>query len=220
MRYVFLFLITFGFANYASTQECGPSCPVCSGSGDNTGGLLTPKTLFASGLYLPNGDEETGVINLRYGITSWLDAGIGYTIEAEKPIWSARIQPFSECEDNWRPGLILGTGSVQTGGNDQSVFAQLTKSWEFSEGFSLRLSGGVATLSPDFDESFGLAGMTMTITESLSPFASYDGRNFHFGLAWIPTDWLTISGLLVEEETPAVSMGYRWSFSDETDTGE
>ena len=82
---------------------------------------------------------------------SWLDVGIGYTIDAEKPIWGARFQPISESDVGWRPGLMLGTGSVQTGGRDQSVFIQLTKSWESSEGYVLRLSGGVAGLVPDFD---------------------------------------------------------------------
>ncbi|MFQ6092057.1 MAG: hypothetical protein ACE5OR_05150 [bacterium] len=209
-----LFIAILGLMNFAGAQECGPSCPVCSGSGENSGALLAPKTLLVTGLYIPTGEDETGVMNLRYGVISWLDVGIGYTVEAEKPIWSARLQPLSESEIGWRPALILGTGSVQTGGSDQSVFAQVTKAWEFGEGYALRLSGGFASLVPDFDKGYGLAGLTLTVTDSLSPFVSYDGRNFHAGLSLIPTKWLTIAGLLVEARDPAISLGYRRSFLD------
>jgi hypothetical protein len=102
---------------------------------------------------------------------------------------------------------------VQTGGSDQSVFAQLTKSWEFTEGFAMRVSSGVASLVPDFNEIYGVAGLTLTVTERISPFASFDGKNFHFGLAWIPVDWMTVGALLVESKDPAISLGFRWSFA-------
>jgi hypothetical protein len=167
--------------------------------------------LLLSGIYIPEGEEETGVANLRYGVFSWMDIGAGYTVEAEKPIWSLRLQPITENEEGWRPAVILGTGSVQTGNSDQSVFAQLTKGWEFSEIFAVRLSGGIASLVPDFDRGYGLAGATLTITERFSPFASYDGRKMHLGLSWVVTDWMTISGLLIESEEPALSLAYRFS---------
>jgi hypothetical protein len=171
--------------------------------------LLATGSLLASGIYIPEGEEETGVVNLRYGVFSWLDIGAGYTVEAEKPIWSLRLQPISENEKGWRPAFIVGTGSVQTGNSDQSVFAQLTKGWEFSEFFALRLSGGIASLIPDFKRGYGLAGITMTVTERFSSFASYDGRKTHLGLSWVVTDWMTISGLLIESKEPALSFTYR-----------
>jgi hypothetical protein len=205
-------IILFCLACISESQECGPSCPVCSGTGESGGGLMKTRTLLVGGIYIPFGEEEIGVINLRYGVFKWMDVGAGYTIKAEKPIWSIRFLPLSENEESWRPGIIIGTGSVQTGGSDQSVFAQITKSWEFKEGFALRLAGGAASLVPDFDEIYGIGGITATVTEQFSPFASYDGKNFHVGLAWIPTDWLTIGALLVEMENPAVSLGYRFSF--------
>jgi hypothetical protein len=52
----------------------------------------------------------------------------------------------------------------------------------------------------------------MTVTERWSPFLSYDGRNFHLGLSWMPNDWLFIAGLMVETKIPAILVGYRWSF--------
>jgi hypothetical protein len=196
------------------TQECGPSCPVCSGTGEGSGALLAPKTLLATGIYIPDAEEEVGVINLRYGLLEWIDIGAGYTVEAKKSIWSIRLSPIAENEDGLRPGIILGTGSVQTGGSDQSAFFQLTKSWEFKEGYAVRLAGGVASLVPDFDKGYGIAGVTLTVTERFSPFVSYDGESYHYGLAWIPTDWLTIGGLMVENEYPAVTVGYRFSFAN------
>jgi len=202
-----ILLMILPLAGY--TQECGPGCPVCSGTGRSTGALISPGTLIPSFLYIPGGEEETGVFNIRGGVTSWLDMGIGYTIEADKLIWSVRLQPIQESENGCRPAVILGTGSVQTGGSDQSLFLQLTKSWEFNEMFSARVSAGVATLMPEYEKQYGLAGLTLTITEQWSPFLSYDGLSLHPGLAWLPTDWLTIAGIFVESKELAISMGLR-----------
>ncbi len=199
-------------ATVASAQGCGPFCPVCSGSGRSTGALVSPAAIIPSFLYVPNGEEETGVINVRGGITPWLDVGVGYTIKAEKPIWSLRLQLLKEAESNWRPTVIIGTGSVQTGGSDQSVFIQLAKSWEFSEIFSLRVFTGAASLLPDVDRGYGLAGLTCTITDRWSPFVSYDGINYHPGISWIPTDWMTISTVIVESKEPALAVAFRLSF--------
>lgn len=191
-----------------SGQECGPSCPVCSGG--STGKAMDRGSFFLSGMYIPGGEEETGVFKLRYGIFSWLDAGIGYTVKAEKLTWSLRVRAISEDEDGWRPGLLVGTGSVQIGGGDQSFYMLLTKSREFSEGFAVQVSGGLATLMPDFDRLYGLAGFTVTIREKYSAFINYDGRNIHPGISWVPLDWLTLSAVLIEGRDFALSAGIRW----------
>jgi hypothetical protein len=158
---------------------------------------------------IPNGEDETAVFNLRAGVTSWLDAGFGYTVKSEKLIWSVRIRPIAENESSWRPAVILGTGSVQTGKSDQSVFFQVTKAFDFSEDFSARFSIGAASLLPDMKKAYFLANITMTAKECWSPYISFDGLNFHFGLSWIPTDWLFIAGLMVEAKHPAFLVGYR-----------
>jgi hypothetical protein len=161
---------------------------------------------------IPNGEDETAVLNLRAGVTALLDVGLGYTVKSKEPIWSVRLQPIAEDESSWRPAVILGTGRVQTGGSDQSVFLQLTKAFDFSEEISARFSIGVAGLLPDLDQGYFLAGLTVTVTECWSPFLSYDGPNFHLGLSWIPKDWLFITALVVEMKFPAILVGYRWSF--------
>ncbi|MFC1614105.1 hypothetical protein ACFL5K_02290 [Gemmatimonadota bacterium] len=198
------------FNNILKAQECGPFCPVCSGTGSSTSALVAPGVFIPSILYIPKGEEEKGVVNFRGGITSWLDVGVGYTIEAEKLLWSCRLQALKENESTLRPTLILGIGSVQTGGSDQSLFLQLSKSWELNEIFSVRISSGIAGLIPELNEFYGLAGLTLTITETWSPFISYDGINFHPGLSWIPTDWLAIATILVESKEPAISVGFRF----------
>jgi len=145
-------------------------------------------------------------------VTSWLDVGLGYSAKSNKAIWSVRVQPLAEEESSWRPAIIMGTGSVQAGGSDQSLFLQVTKAIEFSEKFSARFSIGVASLLPDLDRGYFLAGLTLTVTESWSPFLSYDGINFHLGLSWIPIDWLFITGIIVEMQNPAILIGHRLSF--------
>ncbi len=195
-------------------QECGPSCPVCSGAGNNDGALLSPGSVMASAMGIPTAEDERAVLTVRLGILSWLDAGIGYAVQSEKLLWSLRTQPIAEREGGWRPGLILGTGSVQIGGSDQSGYAQLIKSWEISETLGLRFSAGAATLMPDLDETFGLAGITASLVERYAVFADYDGKSFHEGVSWIPLDWLSLSFLMVETEFPTVSIVFKRSFWD------
>ena len=209
---VLIFITVLVLVINAPAQECGPGCPVCSGSGSSTGALLPSGTLVSTIMSIPNGEDETAVLNLRAGVASWLDVGLGYAAKSNKAIWSVRVQPLAEDESSWRPAVILGTGSVQTGGSDQSLFLQVTKAFEFSEKFSARFSIGVASLSPDFDREYFLAGLTMTITECWSPFLSYDGINFHLGLSWIPIDWLFITGFIVEMKDPAILIGHRLNF--------
>jgi len=174
--------------------------------------LVSSGVIIPNILYIPQGEEETGVVNLRSGITSWLDVGVGYGVKTEKLLWSIRLQPLQEVESsNYIPSVIIGTGSVQTGKSDQSAFLQLSKSWELNEIFSFRLSTGIASLLPDLDQHYGLAGVTLTITEKWSPFLSYDGNNFHPGLSWIPVDWLSLGFIIVESKEPAISVGFRYS---------
>lgn len=204
-----LVILVLVFPAIVTGQECGPNCPACSGGSQST--FTEPQSFFISDLYIPGGEEETNILKLRYGILSWLDAGFGYTFSAKKFIWSLRAQVIPENEKGWRPGLLVGTGSVRIGGSDQSLYFQVTKSWEFSEGFSLRISGGMATLLPDLDRLYALAGLTLTLTEKFSVFAHYDGRSFHPGISWIPLDWLTISSILIESRDFALSVGIRWN---------
>jgi len=213
-KVIVVIILLFGLAVISPAQVCGPGCPVCSGSGQSTGALLSPKSFVSTAMAIPNGEDETGVFNLRAGVSSWLDVGLGYTVKSDKFIWSVRLQPLSENEETWRPGIIVGTGSVQTGRSDQSAFIQATKAFEFSEIFSVRLSVGAATLLPNFDQEYFLAGITMTVTEQWSPFFNYDGINYHAGLSWIPYDWLFVTGLMVEMKNPAIMVGFRWGFDN------
>ena len=193
----------------AAAQECGPGCPACSGKA--TGDLLSPGTILASGLFIPDGEEETGVLKLRYGIVSWMDVGIGYAIDTEEFIWSARAQPIAQDRDGWRPAVILGTGSVQTGGSDQSVYVQVAKTLEVVEGrLGVSVAAGYATDLPDLEESWGLGSIALTLFDRASPFYSYDGVNSHAGLSYFVSEWLTVTGYLLEMEEPAVSASVQW----------
>jgi hypothetical protein len=190
-------------------QECGPACPVCSGAGTNAGALLSKGGVTLSALSIPTADEERTVLNARYGIFDWLDAGVGYAARTEKILWNVRVQPVIETEGSWRPGIILGTGSVQIGGSDQSAYVQFIKSMKVSETVGLQLSAGVATLLPDLDESFGQAGVTASFRDRYALFANYDGESFHEGISWIPSGSLSLSFMMVESEYPAISIMFK-----------
>ena len=210
---IFVVLASAGIAE----AQCGPGCPACSGK--FIGDLIPPKTLYLSGMYIPEGEEERAVFNIRYGLFRRLDAGIGYAVAAEdgedEVIWSLRVEPVSQDPEGWRPGLIVGTGSVQVGGSDQSAFVQLVKTLELvEERFEISLVGGYATDIPDFEENWFLATFAMTFYETVSPFYIYDGINNHAGLSVFPADWLTLSGYYLELEEPAVSIGLQFDFGE------
>ena len=209
---ILLILYIFIFSTESvRAQQCGPGCPVCSGKA--VGDLLPPATILGSGLYIPKGEDETAVLNLRYGLFSWMDAGIGYTREAGKYIWSVRLQPVSQDPGGWRPALIVGTGSVQVGESDQSAFIQLAKTLEIIEGrLAVSLAGGYATDFPDLEKNWGLGTFSMTIYDRVSPFYLYDGINSHAGLSFFATDWITLSGYMLEMEAPALSVNLQWAF--------
>ena len=212
LKFLMINIIIILCSNIVSAQECGPMCPVCSGSSD--GSLLDSHSFLFSTINIPGGEEEQGVFNVRYGVFPRFDVGAGYSVKSEKVIWNARFEAFREDEDSWKPGLILGSGSVRTGSSDQSLYLHITKSWEFSEDFAVRMTTGAATLVPEYDKVYGLAGVTTSIYEKFSPFVSYDGKNFHEGIAWIPLNWLTVSVLMIESKEPALSAGFRWSYSN------
>ena len=202
--------VMFFIANKSYAQECGPNCPACSGG--SSGGLIAKNNLVVSALGMPTSDDEYAVANLRYGVFKWLDGGVGYGFKAKQPIWSLRVQPLAEKEGKWYPGIIIGTGSVRTGGNDQSVYAMLTKTVEFSEKFALQGYVGAASIFKDFNRPFFLTGLSVIIMEKFTLFGSYDGKNFHEGFSWATTDKLTLSALMVETRYPALSVSYKFDF--------
>lgn len=195
-------------SNRSFAQECGPNCPACSGGA--SGSLISQNNLVISALGMPTSDDEYAVVNVRYGIFKWLDAGVGYGFKAKKPIWSLRVQPLAEKAGKWHPGIIVGTGSVRTGGTDQSVYAMLTKTFEISEKFALQGYVGAASIFKDFNKPFFLSGVSAILFEKFTVFGSYDGKNFHEGFSWTTTENLTLSALLIETRYPALSVSYRF----------
>jgi len=201
----------------AMAQQCGPGCPACSGK--TIGELQSPTKIVGSGLFIPEGNEETAVYQLRYGVLPWADLGIGYAHKSEEVIWSLRMQPVDEDRDGWRPSLIVGTGSIQTGGNDQSVFIQLAKTLEIVDGrLGVSLAGGFATDLPDLEEDWALGTASLILFDRASPFYTYDGINSHLGLSYFATEWLTLSGYSLEMETAALSVQIQWSIGKDMPT--
>ena len=209
-------LLVLVSTDVARGQQCGPGCPACSGKA--VGDLLPQATILGSGLYIPDGDEEAAVLNLRYGLFSWMDAGIGYALDAEETIWSVRLQPIAQDQDGWRPALILGTGSVQTGGSDQSGYIQTAKTLEMIEGrLGISLAGGYARDLPDLKEDWVLGTFSLTLFDRVSPLYTYDGINSHIGLSLFATEWLSLTGYALEMEELALSANVQWSFGEKED---
>lgn len=208
-RLLITFLLFIGIQLYALAQGCGPNCPVCSGSAN--GNITNYQTLSLSALYIPSGEDETGVMTMRYGAFDWLDVGIGYTFKNKDIIWNARIKAINQDEDGWKPALILGTGSIRADGNDQSIYMSLLKSKEFSEGFAISVSAGIATLSSDMSKYYGIANLSLIFHEKLTAFVNFDGIQFHEGIQWTFNDWLSAGFMLIETKNPAISINIRSS---------
>ncbi|MBL7032829.1 MAG: hypothetical protein ISR91_01675 [Candidatus Delongbacteria bacterium] len=208
-----MLLLVLVAAEVTLAQDCGPGCPACSGKA--RGDLLPPQNLLTSLLYIPDAEEETTVFRLRYGLFSWMDAGIGYGLDEEVASWSVRVQAIAQDREGWRPALIIGSGSVRTGGNDQSLYIQLAKSVTFlPERLELNLAGGLATDLPGIEENWWLGTLTLTLFDRVSPFYSYDGINPHLGLSCSATEWLTLTGYYLEMETAALAAGIQWNFGE------
>jgi len=202
ISFFIIYILFFAFTNTVIAQVCGPNCPVCSGTID---GKLTPaKTLSLQGMYIPTGEEEYGMLSLKYGASEWLDLGLSYTFKAQKVIWNARVQLIKQNEDNWRPGFILGTGSIRAGRSDQSIYANVLKTKEFSENFAMSFSGGIASLASDLDKIYGIGNVSLIFKEKIATFVNFDGINFHEGATWTVNDWFTAGFILVESKDPAI----------------
>ena len=203
-RIIIIFAFCLSFNSLILAQACGPNCPACSGTTD---GSLTPfKSISLQGLYIPTGEEEFGVMSLKYGAFDWLDLGIGYTFKAQKIIWNARLQPIKQNEDNWKPSIILGTGSIRTGSSDQSIYMNVLKSKEFSENFAMSLSGGVAGLASNIDKIYGIGNVSLIFIEKITAFVNFDGISFHEGVMWTVNDWFTTGFMLIESKDPAITV--------------
>ena len=205
-RFILILAIFLNFISYIFAQACGPNCPACSGT---TNGNLTPaKFISLQGLYLPTGEEEYGVMSLKYGAFEWLDVGVGYTFKAQKIIWNARLQAITQNEDNWIPSIIIGTGSIRTGGSDQSVYVNVLKSKEFSENFALGLSAGVASLTSDINKIYGIGNISLIFMEKITTFVNFDGISFHEGIMWTINDWFTSGFMMIESKDPAITVNF------------
>jgi hypothetical protein len=209
-----------------SFAQCsgGPTCPVCSGG--SSGSISTKNDLVISALGIPtlsnknqeghegheihDDHEEYLVANIRYGVFDWLDVGVGYAFGTRTLIWSLRMQPLAEKEDKWYPGLIVGIGSVRTGGNDQSVYGMLAKTVEFNETFAMQGYVGMASVFKDFGSPFFLSGLSVIFSEKFTLYGLYDGASFHEGLSWTATDNFTLSFLMIESAYPALSVSYKF----------
>lgn len=203
-RLIIIFAFCLGLNGLLQAQTCGPNCPACSGTTD---GSLTPlKSISLQGLYIPSGEEEIGIMSLKYGAFDWLDLGIGYTFKSEKVIWNARLQPIKQNEDNWKPSVVLGTGSIRTGSSDQSIYLNILKSKEFSENFAIGISGGVATLASDIDKYYGIGNVSLIFIEKITTFVNFDGISFHEGIMWTVNDWFTAGAMLIESKDLAVTI--------------
>ena len=145
-------------------------------------------------------------MSIKYGAFEWLDLGLGYTFKAQKIIWNARLQPIKQNEDNWKPSVILGTGSIRTGSSDQSIYLNVLKSKEFSENFAIGLSAGVATLASDLEKIYGIANISLIFIEKITIFVNFDGISFHEGVAWTVNNWFTAGIMLIESKDLAISV--------------
>ena len=210
-KLIILLLALSILSTFAFAQDCGPNCPLCSGSGLNTEGMFVPGTIFANALFVPDG-EETVVSTLKFAAHKRLNLGIGYINKSDAVIWNARLLVFEEKEK--LPGIVVGTGSVRLGGSDQSVFFSATKNFEENLGLPLRISAGAASIVPDFNEVYFIGTVSYLIKEVLFPFVSYDGINPHFGATLQLFEKFTIGGYYIEKEYFGFSAGVRFNVKD------
>ncbi len=200
-------LIFLALSVSQSLAQCGPGCPACSGGANES--MLDPNTIKGSVMFIPGGEEETAILNFFGTVMPWLELGFGYSVDEKKVIWNVKARVVDEQVGTWRPSLVVGTGSVEIGGSDQSGYVQLFKNIDLVPDVVWGLSGGFASDLPDLEEGFWLANVSLTFSETLAPFYSYDGKASHAGLTWYATDWLQLSGTYLEMEDVSITIGVK-----------
>ncbi len=210
MKSVVVFILTILLLLCSSiiiAQECGPNCPICSGSGSNTESLLAKGVWLGNALMVPGG-EDTFIPTFKTAIHDRIDIGFGYLNKSREAIWSVRVLLFPERERS--PGLIAGSGSVRMGGSDQSVFITATKNFEDNIQIPIRLSLGTASVLPDMDIYYFIGTASYLYKEKLFPFITYDGINTHYGVSYILLEKINIGLLYLENERFGLSAGIRF----------
>ncbi len=196
-----------------SLAQCGPGCPACSGGINES--ILDPNTIKGAVMYIPDGEEETAILNFSGTVAPWLELGLGYSLDKEKVIWNAKARLVDEQVGAWGPALVVGTGSVEAGGSDQSGYIQLFKNIDLVPDVVWGLSGGYASDLPDLEVGFWLANVSLTFRDTFTPYYSYDGSASHAGLTWHANDWLQLSGTYLEMEDLAISIGFKQTLGGE-----
>ena len=76
------------------------------------------------------------------------------------------------------------------------------------------MAGGYATDLPYFTEEWGLGTFSLTLFDRVSPLYTFDGVNSHLGLTLFATEWLSLTGFLLEIEEPALSVSLQRGFGE------
>jgi hypothetical protein len=195
-------------ASITYAQDCGPNCPICSGSGFDTEAMLSNKTVFTNARLFPDA-EETLIGGMKLAVSSRLDLGLNYLTTSRKVLWNARA--LLVVEEDWKPAIILGIGSVRANTSDQSIFLTATRNLESTVGVPLRLSVGAAAYLSESDRVYPIGTLSHLYKEKLFPFISYDGVNFNYGAAYFVLETLHIGLIYAENRYLGLTTGFRFA---------
>ncbi len=205
---ILITLLSMAPVSAVRAQECGPNCPICSGSVFNTETMLSTSTILTRVLVFPDGEEKV-VSGIKMALTSKLDFGVSYLTTSQSVIFNARVLLLGEEE--LRPGVVAGIGSVRADASDQSVFLSLTKNLEDVIGPPVRISLGAAGYLRGGEKLYPIGTVSYFYKEKLLPFISYDGLNINYGVSWFLFETLNIGLLYVENRYLGLSTGLRIS---------
>ncbi len=189
-------------------QECGPNCPICSGSVFSTETMLSTSTILTRALVFPDG-EETFITGVKMALSPRLDVGVSYLATSRSVVFTARTLLLQEQE--LRPGIVAGIGSVRADASDQSIFLSLTKNLEDVLGPPIRISLGAAGYLKDGDRLYPIGTVSYFYKEKVLPFISYDGLNINYGISLFLSETLNVGVMYVENRYLGLSTGLRIS---------
>jgi len=189
-------------------QECGPNCPICSGSVFSTETMLSTSTILTRALVYPEG-EESFVAGLKYAFSPRFDMGISYLGTSGSVILNARTLLLQEEEV--RPGIVAGVGTLRADAAEYAAFVSATKNLEDALGPPLRISVGLAGYLSGGEQIYPIWTVSYFHKEKLLPFVSYDGLNTNFGVSWFLSETLNIGLMYVENRYMGISTGLRIS---------
>ena len=190
-------LSIFPFYPTVAQDHCGSACPVCTGELklDRTSEQYNSQILKSGRynlftIYTPAGhgeEQEKGSTSFSIGILNRIESGVTLGLES----WElrAKVKLLAIPESKFRPALLAGIGNIRPTGTESNGYLMLAKG--LTSGFTVPVWSYVGVAKPFDGRDFEpILGLSVGVVKNGGLMYSYDGHEYHLGLAYQPIRYL------------------------------